>query len=576
MRFSIRLIGLVLGLAILLQLGPPPAAAAEAGRAYRQARQSYLHLLDSPKKQRYRDQWGRVIDRLLAVTERFPGSDEAPRALYLAGKAARGLYGVSRIKPDARRAIELFSRLPEEYRRSSLADDALIRAGEIETEVFGDKTAAWRLYRRAEVKFADGDMAALAAQRCRALDSYAPSDPAPRPAATPASAPAADLELTAVRFWSNPGYTRVVLDLNDRAGFTSNLLPGDAGKGTNPRLYVDISGAAPAAGLQDTTRVDDGLLKRIRTGRPAPNRTRVVLDLVSFSDYKVFPLNDPFRIVIDVAGDGAPVLKDNSPTLSSLPGQDDISRILGATPDEKPLKVRVPANQSDQGLRRVVVDAGHGGKDPGAIGPGGSLEKDVTLALARELGRRLEKELGCEVVLTRDGDVYLPLEERTAIANKVGADLFISVHANASPKGHAYGVETYYLNFSKNDKAVAVAARENGTSLKQVGDLELILLDLMANSKINESSRLAAEIQRSLVDGLDRHYRSIRDLGVRQGPFYVLLGATMPSVLVETAFISNPREEKRLRNPTFRARAAAAIVAGVRNYATALKMIAAQ
>jgi N-acetylmuramoyl-L-alanine amidase len=123
---------------------------------------------------------------------------------------------------------------------------------------------------------------------------------------------------------------------------------------------------------------------------------------------------------------------------------------------------------------------------------------------------------------------------------------------------------------------VAVAARENGTSLKQVGDLELILLDLMANSKINESSRLAAEIQRSLVDGLDRHYRSIRDLGVRQGPFYVLLGATMPSVLVETAFISNPREEKRLRDPKFRARAADAIVKGVRNYATALKMIAAQ
>ena len=178
--------------------------------------------------------------------------------------------------------------------------------------------------------------------------------------------------------------------------------------------------------------------------------------------------------------------------------------------------------------------------------------------------------------MTRSDDTFIPLEERTAIANKVGADLFISLHANASTNRKAYGTETYYLNFSKNDQAVAVAARENGTSLKQVGDLELILFDLMANAKINESSRLAAEIQRSLVDSLDNHYRSIRDLGVRQGPFYVLLGATMPSVLVETAFISNSREADRLQDPKFRAQAAAAIVRGVRNYAVALKMIAAQ
>ncbi|PLX85152.1 MAG: hypothetical protein C0617_05565 [Desulfuromonas sp.] len=200
----------------------------------------------------------------------------------------------------------------------------------------------------------------------------------------------------------------------------------------------------------------------------------------------------------------------------------------------------------------------------------------MTLALAKELAKRLEKEFGCEVILTRDRDVFLPLEERTAIANKVDADLLISVHANANRNRKAYGVETFYLNFSKNDKAAAVAARENGTSLKQVGDLELILFDLMANAKINESSRLASEIQRALVNDLGKEYKEIRDLGVKQGPFYVLLGATMPSVLVEAAFISNKREEKRLTDRRFQQKTGSAIVRGIRNYATALKLIAAK
>jgi N-acetylmuramoyl-L-alanine amidase len=226
------------------------------------------------------------------------------------------------------------------------------------------------------------------------------------------------------------------------------------------------------------------------------------------------------------------------------------------------------------GLRRIVVDAGHGGRDPGAIGPGGTYEKHITLMLAKKLARKLKESLGCEVILTRDRDVYLPLEERTAIANKVGADLFISLHTNANQSNKPYGIETYYLNFSKNDKAAALAARENGTSLKEVSDLELILFDLMANSKINESSRLAAEIQKGLVSGLSRSYRDIKDLGVRQGPFYVLLGATMPSVLIETAFISNHREEKRLTSDKYQDHAADAIARAVRQYAENNKMIA--
>lgn len=579
-----RLFLLCVVLLVFLPLtGLPAWGASPAGEALASAKQAYHQLLDSQRRQLYRDNWEKVIDRFLAIPGAYPGATDGAGALYLAGKASQGLYRVSRVEKDARRAVEIYLRVPEEFPGNTLGDDALVLAAGIEEKTLGEPASAWRHYRQALDRYPNGDMGTLAVRRLKALARYAPEPVAASPAApavVEAEAPSQTPrqpgrgQLTEVRFWSNPGYTRVVLDLDRPADFSANLLPGDPRQGQPPRLYVDIAQTLPAAGLPDSTRVGDGLLQQIRTGRPRPATTRVVLDLVSFGDYKVFPLPDPYRIVIDVAGEGGAQLKSDRPELSALP-PDGISRILDEAPVEPPLKVQVPTSHAE-GLRRIVVDAGHGGKDPGALGPGGTREKDVTLAMARILARRLKKELGCEVVLTRDSDVFLPLEERTAIANKVGADLFISLHANASRKRSVHGVETYYLNFSKNNQAVAVAARENGTSLKQVGDLEMILLDLMANSKINESSRLAAEIQRSLVAGLDRHYRSIRDLGVRQGPFYVLLGATMPSVLVETAFISNPREEKRLGDAHFRSRAAEGIVRGVKNYAIALKMLAAQ
>ena len=378
-----------------------------------------------------------------------------------------------------------------------------------------------------------------------------------------------------LRHWSNPSYTRVVIDCSHEVQYWSNTLPGDAKKGIDPRIYVDLAARDLAPGVPAAFDVHDGLLKKVRTGRPKPGRVRVVLDLVSLGTYKVFALKDPYRIVIDVANDKTPTIRADKPELRSLPpGQSD--RIAGvldrAPPEVPPLHLKLP--DGDGRLRRIVVDAGHGGKDPGAVGPNGVLEKDVVLDLARELARQLRSELGCEVILTRDKDVFLPLEERTAIANRVGADLFISLHVNASPNRKVYGTETYYLNLSKNEQAVAVAARENGTTLKEVSDLEAILFDLMANAKINESSRLAAEVQNALIAELSRHYSSIKNRGVLQGPFYVLLGATMPSVLVEVGFISNHREEKRLTSSGFRDKSARAIVAGVKSYAKALDMMA--
>ncbi len=561
----IRLLSLIFALFLII---PGAVVAGDAETDYQKARESYRRLLGSTKKQLYRENWERVIDRFLAVKETYPRNDLAPSGLYMAGKACRGLYGVSRIAPDARRAAGLFDAVADTYPASSLADDALVLAGEIYQETLKEPRQAYLRFARAADRFPEGDMAGKALKKKKELARYAPPAPA---------APKQAGRLRGVRFWSNPGYTRVVLDLSQEANYSSNVLPAKPERGDPPKIFLDLHGIAPGEALPQAMSVDDGLLRRIRTGQPERGTVRVVLDLVSMNDYKVFPLQDPYRLVIDIGGEGQRQAQATHPEISyPPPSSDGIDRILDQSPRERPLKIKLPATQSHGGLRRIVVDAGHGGKDPGAVGPSGTYEKDVTLALAKELAKRLEKEFGCEVILTRDRDVFLPLEERTAIANKVDADLFISVHANANRNRKAYGVETFYLNFSKNDKAAAVAARENGTSLKQVGDLELILFDLMANAKINESSRLASEIQRALVNDLGKEYKEIRDLGVKQGPFYVLLGATMPSVLVEAAFISNKREEKRLTDRRFQQKTGSAIVRGIRNYATALKLIAAK
>jgi len=567
---------------------PAVAIADNAEQAYQKARDAYYALQNSSRKKMYREQWERVFERFESVYERFPDSSRGDDALYMCGKTVAGLYEISRIKPDAERAVELFEQMADIYPDSSLSDDALLQAGKLLEDTLHDRPRAYLVYQRLVSALPRGDMHNKASARLKTLAEYAPQ-PEPEPvekiiaksdASSPAGkpvaqGPSAGHRLTSIRHWSNPGYTRIVIDVSGETRFSANYLAAEPDKDIPPRLYVDIEETDLDEQLQETMAVDDGLLRRIRTGTPQDGVVRVVLDLQSIGDYKVFPLVDPWRIVIDIAGDKKPELKSNEPAISALPefGDDAIASVLKESPQKQP-SLRIKDASPTTALRRIVIDAGHGGKDPGAVGPSGVLEKHVTLKLAKELARELTSQIGCEVILTRDADVYLPLEERTAIANKVGADLFISLHANANKSRNAFGIETYYLNFSKNDKAAAVAARENGTSLKQVSDLELILFDLMANAKINESSRLATEIQKSLVHRIGKKYSNVRDLGVRQGPFYVLLGATMPSVLVETAFISHPREEKRLVSKAYQQSAAQAIAAAIKEYAVNNKLIA--
>ena len=233
------------------------------------------------------------------------------------------------------------------------------------------------------------------------------------------------------------------------------------------------------------------------------------------------------------------------------------------------------AKQLALGVRRIIIDPGHGGRDYGAPGHlKGVHEKRVVLQLGKRLAKMLRSQLNCETILTRDKDVYLSLEERTAIANTRNADLFISIHTNASPDKRAMGVETFILNLATDDEAIRVAALENATSTKNISDLDSILQDLMQNAKVSESSRLASYVQQSMLGRLRKNFHQVKSKGVKQAPFYVLLGADMPAILVETSFISNPTECKRLTTPAYQEALCQGIVSGVKRYIEEIKPIA--
>ncbi len=374
--------------------------------------------------------------------------------------------------------------------------------------------------------------------------------------------------LNEMKHWSNPDYTRISLELDrDVTWETHEIgkgLPGKPG-----RVYIDLKRTRLGRNVRDIT-IGDGLLKGARVGQYKADVVRVVLDTENIKDYKIFPLSDPARLVIDVRGERPTEISRLEQSVTAMPERVVVPK-LEVQPVVAEKKSKPSKKPAISKIRRIVVDPGHGGHDPGAIGPNGIQEKDIVLSVGLKLRDLFKEELGVDVVMTRSADVFIPLEERTAIANKVGADLFLSVHANAALNRSAAGIETYYLNLAKTDKVAQLAAKENGTTLEKVSVLQAILFDLMANYKLNDSAHLADEVQKSLHKKVRTRYSDVKNLGVKQGPFYVLVGASMPSILVEAAFLSNSIEESRLKDPAYQDLVAEGILAGVRNYITSLK-----
>jgi len=541
-RWLLVLIFLIVG----AEVAVTPASAARPD-ALKKAKDCTRRLYGSKKRMTHRDQWLRCIQTYEAYYGKYPKGGQADEALYSIAKLYEGLYGYSWWSSDLDESTKRFRQVVREFPESRFADDAQYQLGEIYFKYKKDQLRAYVEYFKVTVDFPQGDMKPQAQERVTELEAKMgkskPPPVLPRPPEVVVVASSPLERVTDVRHWSAQDYTRVVIDVDGPVSYSSHLLRPDPNLKTPRRLYVDLQNAALDAKFIGAIPIGDGLLRKVRAGQYKPSVVRVVLDIESIENHKIFSLSDPFRIVIDVTGKGEKqvVGKGEVPSLTL-------------------------AQQLGLGVKKVVVDPGHGGKDPGAVGPSRVREKDVVLAIARKLQRVLEKELHLEVILTRGSDKFLPLEERTALANTQQADLFVSIHTNAHKVRSVHGVSTYILNVATDEEAARVAAFENAVSTKRISDLEKILNDLMLNSKINESSRLADAVQRGLTRQLPKKYSKIKDLGVRQAPFYVLIGAQMPSIMVETAFITNNREEKRLANPAFQDAVVDGIVAGIRSY----------
>jgi len=359
-----------------------------------------------------------------------------------------------------------------------------------------------------------------------------------------------------IRYYTYDDYTRVVLDLSSPLKIREKVLPGE----NKHRLYFDLERCDFARGYPDDKKkeiaIETGHLQRIRIAKRNRLQVRVVFDFDKIEKYTLFYLNSPFRIVFDIFqeanGDGEGDVTVNDPA-RPIDNKYSIVRQLGL------------------GVRTIVIDPGHGGKDPGTANRAlGLYEKELTLDIAKRLKTLLEKHPEYTVMLTRDRDRYMTLEERTAIANSKKGDIFISIHLNSAPRKSARGIESYYLSMTTDSWAMQVAALENKINGKSIGQMDSIVEQIVKHAKISESKAFTEFIQSNLVKGLRKTYNTIDDLGVKKAPFFVLAGARMPAVLVEVSFLSNHNEGKRLKTSAYRYSIAEGLYAGIISYIKSL------
>lgn len=578
--------------ALLLLSSAAHAWAEDPDRRYAAVRDAYLELREDEERQRFRHNHLGILDDFEAFVADHPEHDSAPAALYNAGQLAWDLYRVSRVSGDLRRSRDLFLRLSEEYPSSSLADDGLFLNGRILLEHGGDPKEAYRTFQAVIERFPTGDMAPKAKELLQRLSDHAPepvdesitearqkAEKSARVVARSGSwQGSAGSEVAVVGAPSAEAsgeLVRVTIPLSERVRFREGEVPADESRGLPRRAYIDLKPARLDAPAFEVS-VERAGISRARLGQFSPNTVRLVLDLSEDREVGIFPLVGESSLVVDLTDQDGPApdpianlqgLQETKERDSKEPADEDVQASTQALAGETRARLEAPQEvplsvQAGLKVRRVVIDPGHGGHDVGAVGPSGLQEKGVVLDISKKLGRRLQ-EHGLEVVYTRTEDEFVSLDDRTAIANDERADLFISVHANATTRRDRRGVTTYYLDVTSDRYSMRLAARENATTERSVSELQLILADLTTRHNTDESARLASRIQENLVETLSREYSDVRDLGVRYALFFVLLGARMPSVLVETSFISNPAEERRLADEAYRDEVAEGIFEGV-------------
>ena len=422
-------------------------------------------------------------------------------------------------------------------------------------------------------------------------------------ASSPASQPSVQAEdpvdLTAIRRDIYSDALRITLALDGDTAFSYERLDGP------PRLLVDLENTGARDLADRELSFNDDVVRAIRVHGDQARRTRVEIELEDAGRHSIYALANPYRVVIDLERAPSttvrvvprpspfPVPREPAPVRPEelVAGLADLEPLVPAAPpaDEAPTPAALPraeappapavdlesgvslSRQLGLGISRIVIDPGHGGRDPGSRGRGLE-EASLVLDVALRLERLLLAQPGIDVVLTRRTNVFVPLEERTAVANRERADLFLSIHANASLNTLARGVETFFLNFARDPAAEALAARENAGSAQTMQSLPDIVQAITLNNKIDESRDFATMVHRAVYARLSAFDRRVEDRGVKQAPFFVLIGATMPSVLVEISFLTNQQEADLLQTDGYRQRIAEALMEGVQEYQHSLRI----
>jgi N-acetylmuramoyl-L-alanine amidase len=500
-------------------------------------------------------------------------------------------------------AVDSYRFLLREYPASKYGPDATLVCAKIQRDQLGDNAGATRMYqdflkryphssRKHEAQEGIAELAMLQNSaaptpvQSRATPTVAepslPSDDGDSLPQVSASASSEVSRLRRIRASATDDTARITIDLEGGVQYTSGRLK-------NPdRIFFDLHAARLTPEVaHENVQVDGELLTAVRAAQNHADTVRVVLDVNGVKEYAVSTSDNPPQLLIDLFGKSLPPAEEKTAKASHSSGSaapNFVARTDNSSAGvlEKASAVPQPTHEGQSTLTRalglkigrIVIDPGHGGHDTGTIGPTGLMEKDLCLDVALRLGKIIKQRLpGAEVVFTRSDDSFIPLEERTAIANEAHADLFVSIHANSSQDHGARGIETYYLNLKGSPEAMEVAARENAVSNVGIHDLEDLIKKIARNEKIDESREFAEDIQNSLSQRVQKTNKTVKNRGVRKAPFVVLIGANMPSILTEISFLSNPADEQLLKKPENRQRVAEGLYQGVASYLQSLNSV---
>lgn len=541
-----------------------------------------------------------VMTSFESLVRRFPASGYADDALWRAASLADAAYQRLNRPEDRDKALKFYRWLVQEYPKSTFVKQANAKISKYLPAIAAPVPAPPVAKATPPPPLLPAKMLGLMIPIAPPLvaDSVAVSvDDTVKPTGERAT-------LTSIQRVVLPDAVRVTLELDREIAYREERLGGPA------RLFFDLKNVQVTDALKDKVLTyGSDIVNKIRVGRHPDNMVRVVLDFEDVPRYSVFTLYSPFRLVIDAERKNRKTV--TTPSVTEAVAVQPIELVSPPPPLPKPTVINEPvpvapipetppavvaaapgatatptapaanvaggfsmARQLGLSVGRIVIDPGHGGHDPGTPAKG-LTEAQLTLDVALRLEKLLLKEAGVEVVLTRRTDVYVPLEERTAIANRSNADLFLSIHANSSRTTSAKGVETYFLSFASSPDAEAIAARENSASEREMHQLPDLIKAISLNNKLDESRDLANMVQDALVANLKRTNKDVRSRGVKKAPFVVLIGAQMPSVLAEISFITNKQELQLLKTSAYKDKIAQALYNAVLKYRRSLKGAAA-